>query len=344
MKTNLSLIEDNDDYFEIKNSKKTKSPYSVINLKKNNNNNLNKLIETLSFYSRNLPNIYNKNSRNKYSTYNINICKNVSLHNEILKRKTRNKTMKNLFKCNSENNLIEKINKNEDIITSKKNNFLLLTSLYKLPSINNKNILLKKPQSPKHFCLGSLQNNNNNNYISSNNSSLKKSFNDSVNTSIYNESFNNFINCKYNNEISKNNISRDLSQSKSMGKKKVFSNLNASLKDKYYSDIEKRLNYKLDEKLFPSDHSMKDKIIHMKKVSIFWNSVFRYCIPIINGQKYKLQHLKLKEKQLQKLDNNDNKYSNYYNLFMKEKDNNELKSNKSQSQKKIINSKIFNDV
>jgi hypothetical protein len=333
MKTNLSLIEDNDDYFEIKTSKRKKSPYSIINLKKSENN----LIETLSFYTRNLPNIYNKISRNKYNTYNIDISKfkNVSLHNDMLKQKTRNKTMKNLFKCKSENDLTEKINKNDNIITSKKNNFLLLTSLYKLPSISNKNKLVKKPQSPNHFKLGQLLNNNN---LSSNNSSIlnnKQSFNDSVNTSSYNESFNNYINFKYSNEISKNNnVSKELNQSKSIGKKKVFSNLNASLKDKYYSDIEKRLNYKLDEKLFPSDHSMKDKIIHMKKVSIFWNSVFKYCIPIINGQKYKLQHMKSQEKELEKLDVNNNKYSNYYNIFMK--DNNVFKINKSQSQKNYL--------
>ena len=333
MKTNLSLIEDNDDYFEIKTSKRKKSPYSIINLKKSENN----LIETLSFYTRNLPNIYNKNSRNKYNTCNIDISKfkNVSLHNDMLKLKTRNKTMKNLFKCKSENDLSEKINNNENIITSKKNNFLLLTSLYKLPSISNKNKLVKKPQSPNHFGLSQLLNNNN---LSSNNSSIinnKKSFNDSVNTSSYNESFNNYINFKYSNEISKNNnISKELNQSKSIGKKKVFSNLNASLKDKYYSDIEKRLNYKLDEKLFPSDHSMKDKIIHMKKVSIFWNSVFKYCIPIINGKKYKLQHMKSHEKELEKLDVNSNKYSNYYNIFVK--DNNVFKINKINHKKNYL--------
>lgn len=327
MRTNLSLIDDNFDYFEIKSSKKMKAPYSVINIKKENN-----LLDSLSFYSKNLPSLYNKN---KYNTYNLPQYKNVSLQNDILKQKTRNRTMKYLFKCNSENNIMDKINKNEDLKPSK-SNFLLLTSLYKLPIIKSKIKLTKKPQSPVHF--GPLINNN---FNSSNNISIinsKKTFNDSINSSSYNESFNNLINLRYN-EISKNN-SKELSQSKSINKKKVFSTLNASLKDKYYIDVEKRLNYKLDEKLFPSDHSMKDKIIHMKKVSIFWNSVFKYCIPIINGQKYKLQHMELKKNEHKKFNVNKN-FSNYYDIFVKE-NNNKYKIYKSNSQKKLFSSKIIN--
>ena len=108
------------------------------------------------------------------------------------------------------------------------------------------------------------------------------------------------------------------------------------MKDKYYIDVEKKYNHKLDAKLFPSDHSMKDKIIYMKKVSIFWNSVFKYCVPIINGQKYKLQHMISSENKLKDLNSNlKQSNSNYYDIFVKDNNNSKIK-NKSKSQSKLF--------
>jgi hypothetical protein len=301
---------------------KLKSLYAINGFKKKKD-----LFSTLFSKNENLSNL---NSRNKYNTYNLNNFKNLSEKKDIYKPESKNKTMRNLFKCKSENNISEKTN---NIENNKNNNFLLLTSLYKLPIIKSKIKLCKKP-NPIIFPGTTI---NNNNFISPPNSSSmtsKKHFNDSISSS-YNESFNNYFNLRYSNETNKNN-SIELNQSNqsngSKTKKKIFSNLMASLKDKYYADVEKRYNHKLDERLFPSDHSIKDKIIYMKKVGIFWNSVFKYCVPIINGRKYKLQHQHLEENKLKNLKlNTSQSHSNYYDIFVKDHNYYKVRLNKSLS-------------
>ena len=181
--------------------------------------------------------------------------------------------------------------------------------------------LTKKLYSTISFRNGITNNSNNNNKNLNNTSSINNNiniFNDSKISSFNDSSINNSFNFRLNNDISKMNseLNNSNSGSRSINKRKNYSNLEALLKDKYYIDVEKRLNHKLDAKLFPSDLSTKDKIIHMKKVSIFWNSVFKYCVPIINGQKYKLQH-DLTEKNKIKYYNLNQSNSNYYDIFVK---------------------------
>lgn len=324
MDSTQSIQSKNIDLFNINRVKNTKLLYPIMSLKKKNH-----LLKSLSFEQEELPDLP---TRNKFNTYNINKFKNALGRNDLIKSKTRNLTMKNLIKYNSQNYIIEKTNfMNRNNKSPDNNNFLILTSLYKLPAIKKQIKLKKKPQSPLGPAIHS-------NFYSPNNSisiTSKKTFNDSISSS-YNESYNQYFNFRYNNEINKNNS--DFNQSnqsnQSKLKKKVFSNLYASLKDKYYIDVEKKYNYKLDARLFPSDHSMKDKIIHMKKVSIFWNSVFKYCVPIINGQKYRLQHKIAEQNKLKDLDSKPNN-SNYYDIFVKE-NSEKIKFNKSKSLSKIL--------
>ena len=305
--------------------KRNKPLYSIVSLRKKK--------DTFKSLFSNKEVLLSLYTRNKFNTYNINKIKNETIQHDLFKARTRNNTIKTLFKCKSEND-IEKTNLKDNSNTFNKNKFLLLTSLYKLPVIKSKIILAKKPTTQIFNGFSK------NNYItpSNNTSSInsKKSFNDSISSS-YNESFNNLFNLRYNNDINKSNGEFNQSnQSKSKRKRKPFSNLYASLKDKYYIDVEKKYNHKLDAKLFPSDHSMKDKIIYMKKVSIFWNSVFKYCVPIINGQKYKLQHMISSENKLKDLNSNlKQSNSNYYDIFVKDNNNSKIK-NKSKSQSKLF--------
>lgn len=59
------------------------------------------------------------------------------------------------------------------------------------------------------------------------------------------------------------------------------------MKDKFYEDIEKKMNIKLMDKNFCHDKSMKDKIIKLNKIGLFWGSVFEYCNPLISVKKYR---------------------------------------------------------
>ena len=320
------------DTFDISRNMKSNPLYAMISLKKKKNLLKSFLCKKEEFQI--------SEKKNKYNTCNINKIKDLSIQSDLFQSKKKIKTMKYLIKYNSESNIMQNSIKKENNKITNNNNYLLLTSLYKLPVIKNKNKSTKKSQSPIFFNSGI-----NNNYISPDNTSSfnsKKSFNDSI-TSIYNESFNNYINFRYINEINNNNMEFNQSNqshqshqgNQNKNKKNIFSNLYSTLKDKYYIDVEKRYNHKLDARLFPSDHSMKDKIIHMKKVSIFWNSVFKYCVPIINGRKYKLQHMLSEQKKIKDLNLNQS-HSNYYDIFVKENKNNAIRFNKSQSLSKII--------
>ena len=285
MKLNLRLNDPKYDFFDIKAKKKSFHINSLRSITNKTNNYLNQLYSNLKVLS-------NSKNANNFNTCNSNRLRIISLKNKIFKLKNKNKSINLLFKNNNNDNNNNNYD-NNNIINNKK--FILLTSLYKLPIINNKTILNSRSQ-PHSPILSKTRNNNISSIVSSNTSQINanKNFNESINSS--NESFNKFLNVY----INSNDISKSSIESNNKYRKRRFSSLSSSLKEKLYSDIERRLNQKLDVRSFPSDHSIKDKIIHMKKVSIFWDCVFRYCCPIINGQKYNF--LRLEEQK--KLNNN----------------------------------------
>ena len=84
------------------------------------------------------------------------------------------------------------------------------------------------------------------------------------------------------------------------------------MKNKFYEDIEKKMNNKLNNKIFCHDNSIKDKIIKLNKIGVFWGSVFEYCNPLITTQKYRC----IKNKQL---------FDDIYNDDYKQKINNQNK-------------------
>ena len=225
---------------------------------------------------------------NSNQTLKLNSLNNINKTNNLSTfRKTRNKTMRNIFGSESNSRIFENIlsNNKQTKVGNKnnkynKNNFLLLTSLYKLPQIK-KNI----KKSNKLYLNSHLENSAKNIHPTHLNDSTIN------NNNIFNESLissNNKSNFNYQNFIYNNSKSLR-AKNKIMQKKKLLSTLNSLLKNKYYEDTEKTLKDKITTKSFPSDYSLRDKVIHMKKVGVFWNSVLKYCVPIIYVDRYKAQ-------------------------------------------------------
>ena len=59
------------------------------------------------------------------------------------------------------------------------------------------------------------------------------------------------------------------------------------MRDKFYEDIEKKMTIKLKSKNFCHDKSIKERIIKMNKIGLFWGTVFEYCNPILSVKKFK---------------------------------------------------------
>ena len=126
---------------------------------------------------------------------------------------------------------------------------ILLTSLFNLPNINSNN------NSPKHK-----------NKINRHFKNIFKS-----NPKFQENSFSN------KNDIKNSNNTRENEGIK----------LEDYMKDKFYEDIDKKMNIKLQSKIFLHDTSVKDRIIKMNKIGLFWGGVFEYCNPLLSAKKFK---------------------------------------------------------
>ena len=73
-------------------------------------------------------------------------------------------------------------------------------------------------------------------------------------------------------------------------KKNKFLGLENYMRDKFYSDTEKKLENKIKTIYFRKDAKIKDKIIFIKKFGIFWKEFILYCTPIINLKKYQIDY------------------------------------------------------
>ena len=159
------------------------------------------------------------------------------------------------------------------------------TNTYKIKSFN---ISFATKRNEKNFTdsyIIDLKSNSNSNkkfYISNDNISLK---------SLYKLPF-------LNNSHEKNNIIKSTNNSRKKIKKmiqnfKIINSENKSetkiknhMRNKFYSDTEKKMSRKLQYKNFFHDISVKDQLIRMSEVGLFWGGVFGYCNPILNKFKY----------------------------------------------------------
>ena len=281
----------------------------------------------------NFSNIKNNNNETK----NINLLKSPVGKKVINLRKTRNKILSDFLKSKSDINIFSKFHSNsteKNNANNKTNNYLLLTSLYNLPKMK----IIKRPHK-KIYLNSHLGDTSKNEFFPSlNNSKInnRNIFNDSITTSNEKSNFT-YMNLLYTNETTTKG------KSTFKKRKRVLSPLSSLLNHKYYSDTEKKLKEEITEKSFPSDHSMRDKVIHMKKVGVFWDSVFKYIYPIISVRKYKVQHDIIERKRIDylKLIKSKSKL-NYYDMFRGKKIYSFFKKiEKSNSQSKIYASNIF---
>ena len=87
------------------------------------------------------------------------------------------------------------------------------------------------------------------------------------------------------NKEMKNNIYK-LSRSDKNKNKKLktidqFANLPNFMKDRFYSDVEEKLNYHFRKKPFYYDVSLKNKIIQLIQIKEFWGGMSDYTNPIL---------------------------------------------------------------
>ena len=281
MKTLLKSISSLNDYNININKTKTnigfKFPNSTLNIKKKK-----KFLFSLYINPNKYDDVIKKDNDNLLKK---NLLKNPIDDDNIVMRKTRNKTMKDVLKFKKNIRIIKKINSDDikqDPSYSRKNNYLLLTSLYNLPKIKKSTKFYKNMNlSSRYGDTNHTEQPKGNNITTINSKSI---FNESSSLSSdkLRQNSLNLLYSKNDSMTSNNNISIKK-------KKSWISSLSYLLKNKYYSDTEKLLKDKITIKSFPYDHSLKDKVIHMKKVGVFWDSVFKYCVPLINIKKYKMQ-------------------------------------------------------
>ena len=281
------LIKSNStlNYFEINKEKNIIKKGFKLSNAFNKTKKIKKFPISLQLNSEKLNYLYNKiNFLNKS---NKCLLKKPIIEYNITLKKTRNKSVKDITNFKSNVDLFEKSNVNnieQRFLTKndKKNNYLLLTSLYNinLPKIEKK----KNLSIRKKFNFGETINNENSFLQNISQYDNKGILNESLSSTNNKKKFNTIdLLYNYHEKKIKNR------QKKKIKKLYILSSLNSLLKNKYYEDTEKVLKQKISSKLFPYDYSMRDKVIHLKKFGAFWDSVLNYCVPIINVQKYKAQ-------------------------------------------------------
>ncbi len=251
-----------------------------------------------------IPKINNINSPKKFITYSptskdsnyINYTKEKSITNYFKKNNNRNKMQNsnkyfNVDKLNifKQYNTFSNIKNNNSYSNSVLNHYtpincnkkIFLNSLYNLPNINKS----ESKYSPK---------------ISSN--KIKSLFSKKNNIEIF----------KTSEKYIKN--PNDINERYKIEENEGIT-LETHLKDKYYEDIDKKMTIKLQSKNFCHDNSVRERIIKMNKIGLFWGSVFEYCNPLLSATKFRCaRKYNLKDKNIK----NDDIYVNEYKSKIKE--------------------------
>jgi len=246
-----------------------------------------------NFTSRGINSYLNKNKylfkTNSLKTTNFHTIKkkNPLLLKEDEKLKKSSKLL-NYLK-NSKTNKFIANNKDTQYISRNKNLITDYISKYNTTSSTKiKNFDTKRNKSYNF--------NKNQNYINLNSlfklptlSKDNKLYN-SVNTisSSIHINYKNKINLKSNSNITKYNKDKIKDY-----KNKKYNNLHTFMKHKYYDDVKEKLEKKLRDDLF-IDLGVRDKIINIGKVSVFWNNVFDYCNCLFYKEKFNIVQKNLK--------------------------------------------------
>ena len=136
---------------------------------------------------------------------------------------------------------------------------VLLTSIFTLPKINSSDSLNENMYSPKKKNLINYKKNSM--FISYENSKKVNNSNNSI--------LNDYTSIQTEPKISFHKIKNNDQQSLSI--------IN-SLKNKFYSDIDQQI--KNHKQILAKDKELNQKLIYIKKISTFWNSLCNYMNPI----------------------------------------------------------------
>jgi hypothetical protein len=205
--------------------------------------------------------IKDKNSTNYFKMKSTNL-KTVKINNNLnifnsynsLSNSSQNKLYNNTITPKDDlfqKKIKIKINKNKNI---------LLTSLYNLPQVGNNNNTI----NIKHYYSSQNIRNKSNKLNIDNSKSIDNSF-----------------------QMKKSKTKNVGSGSKIIDEKEILK-LENYMRDKFYEDIEKKMIIKLKSKNFCHDKSIKERIIKMNKIGLFWGTVFEYCNPILSVKKFRL--------------------------------------------------------
>ena len=145
---------------------------------------------------------------------------------------------------------------------------VLLTSIFTLPTISSSDSLNDNIHSPKKKDLINYKKNSM--FISYEKSNKVKKNNNSI--------LNDYTSIQTEPNISSNKIKNNDQQSLSI--------IN-SLKNKFYCDIEQQI--KNHKQILAKDKELNQKLIYIKKISTFWNSLCNYMTPIFSIEKYQLK-------------------------------------------------------
>ena len=184
---------------------------------------------------------------------------------------------------------------------------VLITSLFTLPSINKNDS--KTISSSQFFS---------NNKENGKNFKIHKKIKDFPNISRNNDPLVNYAISQ-----TEKNAGKEMSKSidKINTKRKEELKLENYMREKFYEDIEKKMTYKLRNRNFCHDHFVKDRLIQMNQVGLFWGGVFEYCNPLLCVKKFKCVKENLFKQRLlkAKLNNTiiDDDELEYYNLKKK---------------------------
>ena len=206
--------------------------------------------------------IKDKNSKNyfKMKSTNLktmkinNIYNNLNIFNSYNSQSnsSQNKIYNNTITPNDDlfqKRIKLKINKSKNI---------LLTSLYNLPQVGSNNNTI-------------------NHYYSSQNIKNKSNKLNIDNSKSIDNSF----------QMKQTTKTKNVASGSKIIDEKEILKLENYMRDKFYEDIEKKMTIKLKSKNFCHDKSIKERIIKMNKIGLFWGTVFEYCNPILSVKKFK---------------------------------------------------------
>ena len=278
----MSLENDKENILEIEDKNKIKENNSIINRSFLNPIKINKSVD-LKYSNNKTLDINRKNplllkqneillKNNGFFNYlnNIKIKKDPIYKIKNLSLKTRNNNNIILNDESKSSNSPKRINISEYMSPKNNNNknyinnpnYIKLNSLFSLPP------LIKKASPSKK------------NYFITEINSNKQRFNSIDNNK---RILSNKINGRYLGNNSFNSKDREDNEANVDHR---YDNINSFMKFKYYEDVNEKFEKKLRDDSF-IDRGVKDKIIKIGKVGIFWRNVIEYCGSFIFAEKFK---------------------------------------------------------